>query len=134
MRYLSTVCPVVREETIRYTINGVFSTVVHYLVLSVGIDVIGIPSASAANLLAAMIGIATSFIGSKYYVFRRHHEPFHEQAAKFITLYGFIAVMHGVVLALVTDIGGLDYRIGFVLATGLQVTLSYAGNQRFVFK
>lgn len=127
-------CPMVREETVRYAINGGLSTVVHYLALSVGIDIVGIPSASAANLLAAMIGIATSFVGSKYYVFRRHSEPFHGQAAKFVTLYGFIAMMHGVVLALVTDIGGLDYRIGFVLATALQVTLSYAGNQRFVFK
>ena len=124
----------VREVTIRYAINGVASTAVHYLALCVGMDFMGIPSASAANLLAAMIGIATSFIGSKYYVFRSHHDSFHEQAARFVTLYGLIATMHGVVLALVTDIGGLDYRIGFVLATGLQVTLSYAGNQRFVFK
>jgi putative flippase GtrA len=42
--------------------------------------------------------------------------------------------MHGLVLGLITDIGGLDYRIGFILATGLQVALSYSGNQRFVFK
>jgi putative flippase GtrA len=124
----------VREETIRYAINGVLATGVHYLVLSVCMDVIGVPSACAANLLAAMVGIATSFMGSKYYVFQRHSKPFHEQAVKFVTLYGFIAVMHGVVLALVTDIGGLDYRVGFVFATGLQVALSYGGNRRFVFK
>lgn len=121
-------------EAARYAINGVFATGVHYLALCVGMEVIGIPSAGAANILAATIGIATSFIGSKYYVFNKHHEPIHEQMAKFAALYGLIALVHGGVLALITDIGGFDYRIGFVLATGLQVVLSYSGNQRFVFK
>jgi putative flippase GtrA len=123
-----------REKQVRYVINGAFATGVHYLALSAGINVIGIASASVANFFAATIGIATSFVGSKYFVFRGSHGLFHEQAAKFVTLYGLIALMHGLVLGLITDIGGLDYRIGFILATGLQVALSYSGNQRFVFK
>lgn len=124
----------IRGEVVRYAINGAFSTLVHFFALSIAMEGFGMASAGLANLLAACIGITTSFIGSKYYVFRRYHEPLHEQAAKFIALYGVIALMHAGVMALVTDIGGIDYRIGFVLATVLQISLSFGGNQRFVFK
>lgn len=124
----------IRGEAARYAINGAFSTIVHFSALSVAMEGLGAPSASLANLSAACIGITTSFIGSKYYVFRRHRDPLHEQAAKFVALYGVIALLHTGVMALVTDIGGLDYRIGFVLATALQVSLSFSGNRRLVFK
>ncbi|WP_226498500.1 GtrA family protein [Ferribacterium limneticum] len=124
----------IRGETARYAINGAFSTLVHFSVLSVAIEGFDMPSASLANLLAACIGITTSFIGSKYYVFRRHRDPLHEQAAKFVALYGVIALLHAGVMALVTDIGGVNYRIGLVLATALQVLLSFSGNRRLVFK
>lgn len=126
--------PIIRGEAARYGINGAFSTLVHFSALSVAIEGFDMQSASLANLLAACIGIATSFVGSKYYVFRRHRDPLHEQAAKFVALYGVIALLHAGVMALVADMGGIDYRIGFVLATALQVSLSFSGNRRLVFK
>jgi putative flippase GtrA len=44
-----------------------------------------------------------------------------------------LAVASAVVLFLWTDIGGQDYRLGFLLAAGLQVILSYFGNRHLVF-
>ena len=121
-------------QVARYVANGLVATAVHYGVLVFGLEVLRIPAAGLANLVAAVFGIATSFLGSRYFVFRRHDQPITGQAAKFVALYAAIAVLHGLVLGVWTDWWGLDYRWGFVLATGLQVACSYWGNKRLVFQ
>lgn len=120
-------------EVARYVVNGLAATAVHYGVLSFCLEVLKLPSAGLANLVAAAFGITASFFGSRYFVFRRPDEPMLRQAARFGALYAAIAVLHALVLALWTDAGGLDYRWGFLVATGLQVALSYWGNKRLVF-
>ena len=123
-----------RTQVVRYIINGLGATAVHYAVLSFNLKVLGIPSAGLANLCAATAGISASFLGSRYFVFRSRNEAIVRQAAKFGLLYAAIAVLHGLVLYLWSDIGRLDYRMGFLLATALQVMLSYWGNKKLVFK
>lgn len=118
----------------RYVANGLFATAVHYGVLSFCLEVLLLPSAGLANLVAAGFGITVSFLGSRYFVFRRHDESIGKQASRFLALYAAIAGLHALVLALWTDVLGHDYRWGFLLATGLQVALSYWGNKRLVFK
>ena len=122
------------REIIRYGINGVVATTVHYTVLTFSLQVLMMPSAGLANFVAAMFGITASFIGSRYYVFPKTGEGVLVQAAKFGGLYGAIAILHGLVLLIWTDWWGNDYRVGFVLATGLQVAGSYVGNKLLVFK
>lgn len=124
-----------RAEVVRYIVNGLAATAVHYGVLTFNLKVLGFGSACLANLCAAVFGIAASFIGSRYYVFSgSSRQPWLPQAVKFSGMYGAIAVLHGLVLWVWTDRLGLDYRLGFVLATGLQVSLSYLGNKFLVFK
>jgi putative flippase GtrA len=123
----------VLAEAGRYVVNGVVATGVHYGALLFGMDVLHMASAGLANLGAAGVGITASFIGSRYFVFRNHTAGLLEQAAKFALLYGAIALLHALVLFLWTDLGQLDYRLGFVLALGLQMALSYWGNRRLVF-
>lgn len=123
----------VAAEAVRYVINGVAATGVHYATLQLNLNVLGVPSAGLANLLAALVGIAASFLGSRYFVFRSHTEDLLPQAAKFGLLYGAIALLHGLVLYLWTDLAGFDYRVGFLFALVLQVALSYWGNKRLVF-
>ena len=53
-----------REEVQRYIVNGVVATAVHYGVLTFNISVLGFASAGFANFVAALFGIATSFLGS----------------------------------------------------------------------
>lgn len=117
----------------RYVVNGLLATAVHFGVLSLCLELLRLPSAGIANLIAAGFGITASFFGSRHFVFRRPDEPIARQAARFGALYAAIAVLHALVLALWTDLLGLDYRWGFLLATGLQVALSYWGNKRLVF-
>lgn len=121
------------RELVRYVINGVVATAVHYGVLSFNLKVLGFSSAGLANFVAATFGITTSFLGSRYFVFRKTDVAILLQALKFSGLYGAIAILHGLVLLLWTDWMGFDYRIGFLIATTIQMSLSYLGNKRLVF-
>jgi len=123
-----------KAEIIRYIINGVLATGVHYSVLTFNMQMYDMQSAGLANLIAAFFGITASFIGSRYFVFKKHLEPIHNQAVKFTLLYASIACLHGLVLYGWSDVYGFDYRIGFIMATFLQVLLSYRGNKMLVFK
>lgn len=124
-----------RSELLRFIVNGLVATAVHFAVLTFNLKVLGFGSAGLANLCAAAVGIATSFLGSRWYVFASSaRQPWWPQALKFSGLYGAIAILHGGVLWLWSDRFGLDYRVGFVMATGLQVSLSYLGNKFLVFK
>jgi len=121
-------------EVVRYVINGVAATVVHFGALYIGLDLLNLPSAGLANLVAAAFGISVSFMGSRYFVFPKTGEGIVSQACKFSGLYGVIALLHGLVLFIWTDLWGYDYRVGFLLATLVQMSLSYIGNKLIVFR
>ena len=121
-------------ELVRYAINGLIATAAHYASLRFNIEILNFPSAAAANMAAAVIGITVSFLGSRYFVFRKTLSPIIEQAFKFASLYALIAVFHGLALLIWTDWLKYDYRIGFAIATVVQVSMSYLGNKLLVFK
>jgi len=121
-------------QVARFVVNGVVAAAVHFGVLSFGLLVLHIPSAGVANLVAAIAGITTSFFGSRYLVFQAQSDPWIGQLARFGLLYVCVAVLHTVVLWVWTDLNHLDYRVGFILATMMQMLLSFAGNKFLVFK
>lgn len=120
-------------QVLRYLVNGVVATIVHFSVLAFNIEVLGMASAGLANAIAAVVGTTVSFVGSRHYVFRKAHDPILGQAARFVTLYAAIAVVHGLVLFGWSDVLGFDYRLGFLIATAVQVMMSFWGNKRLVF-
>jgi putative flippase GtrA len=120
-------------EITRYVINGLVATLVHYAFLNLNLLVLHMPSAGLANLAAALFGIACSFLGNRYWVFRKLDVPFSGQAMKFGGLYAAIALLHGGILFVWTDLLSQDYRIGFLIATLIQFSLSYVGNKFLVF-
>lgn len=119
---------------VRYAINGLVATAVHFGVLELNIQILGFSSFGLANFIAVFFGIAASFIGSRYFVFTAQGDSIFRQVFKFAGLYTAIAFLNGGVLYAWSDIQGWDYRIGFILATMLQVVLSYWGNKLLVFK
>lgn len=121
-------------EVLRYVINGLVATAAHYAVLSFNLKVLELHSAGLANLIAASVGITVSFLGSRFFVFADASGSLVAQALKFGGLYAAIALLHGAVLLVWTDMMRLDYRIGFLIATAVQVSLSYVGNKRLVFR
>ena len=122
-----------RGRVLRYLVNGIVATAVHFAVLSFSLNVLGIRSAGLANLVAAVFGVTASFLGNRYYVFRKRDEPIFVQAAKFGALYVSTVCLHGLVLFGWSDIWRLDYRTGFLVATALQVLLTYWGSKLLVF-
>jgi putative flippase GtrA len=118
----------------RYVINGLAATAVHFLVLKFNLEVVGMASAGIANGVAAIFGITASFIGSRYFVFRGTSGRLLRQGMLFVLLYTCIAMLHALVMHIWADRLGLDYRIGFVLATFMQMAFSFVANKFMVFK
>lgn len=123
-----------RGQLLRYIINGLVATAVHYAVLRFNMEVLEISLAGVANALAAVFGIVVSFIGSRYFVFRAADKSIVEQGARFLVMYACIAVLHGLILYGWTDQMGFDYSIGFIFATGVQMACSFVANKFMVFK
>lgn len=117
-----------------YIINGAIATAVHYSVLYFNVELVKLNSVGISNFVAAFFGISASFIGNRFFVFSDKKGKILKQIKSFALLYFSIAFMHGLFLYLWADLYGMDYRIGFVLVTILQVLLSYIGNKKMVFK
>jgi putative flippase GtrA len=77
--------------------------------------------------------MAASFLGLRYFVFRTGDRGVADQVARFLALYTSIACLHGIYLLVWSDILHWDYRLGFLLASGMQFVLSYTGNKALVF-
>jgi putative flippase GtrA len=122
------------KQPIRYIVNGLFATAVHFLVLTFNLKVLDWNSAGFANLIAAVFGISVSFLGSRYYVFNGSLEPLVKQLYRFMLLYAVIAILHGLLMYVWVDVYLQNYVIGFVIATVMQVACSYIGNKVLVFK
>lgn len=123
-----------RAQALRYLINGLLATALHFAILSFNLEVLHLASAGLANFIAACIAITFSFFSSRHFVFRAAHAPVLRQALFFVVLYGLLALAHGVILYLWTDRAGMDYRLGFLVATCFQVACSFFGNKLVVFK
>ena len=119
---------------LRYVLNGLLATGVHYLVLSVLINSLAVRPIGLANLVAAITGTAASFVGNRRFVFKAVNAPVQKQAVHFAALYAILAVIHSACVYLWCDILNRDYQTGFLLATGLQFLLSYIFNSRVVFR
>ena len=123
-----------RGQLLRYLINGLVATTLHFAILAFNLEVLHVASAGLANFVAACIAITFSFSSSRHFLFRAAHTPVLRQAVAFGVLYALLAVTHGVILYLWTDRAGFDYRIGFLVATGFKVACSFIGNKLLVFK
>lgn len=129
-----TVAALLTQQSVRYLINGLAATAIHFAVLTFNLKVLAWSSAGIANLVAAVFGITASFLGSRYFVFHGSAEPLAKQIYRFIFLYAAIALLHGALMYVWADHYRLNYIAGFVVSTGMQVLCSYWGNKRMVFK
>lgn len=118
---------------VRFALNGLAATAIHFAVLVVLIEIARVPSAGLANGMAAVVGIAASYLGNRALVFRSE-APHAQTLPKFLAVYAGAAMLHATVLWVWTDRAGLPYPAGFVLATGLSVALTYFANKLIVFR
>lgn len=120
-------------EPIRFIINGGVATAVHFLVLWVCLKIFLLDSAGFSNLIASVFGIIMSFLGNRYFVFRRFEQSIIQQFSKFSGIYCLIALLNGLLLFIITDYYGIDFRIGFIISVIVQVILGYLGSKFLVF-
>jgi putative flippase GtrA len=123
-----------RQQAFRYLVNGGVATVVHFLVLTFNLRVLDWESAGLSNIVAAVCGTIVSFLGNRYYVFHGSTEPLFKQIYRFSFIYVAIAMGHGLILYVWSDVYRMNYIFGFMLATVFQVACSYSGNKLMVFK
>lgn len=112
--------------------NGLVATGVHYSMLTAFVEVLHLKSAGIANGIAALFGISASYVGNKVLVFRsdaRHTRTL----PRFLLVYFLVAVLHTGVLTLWTDYAGLAYQLGFIIASGGSIILTYFSNRILVF-
>lgn len=121
-------------QLVRFLVNGLVATGVHFTVLHVCIEVMHVTLAAVANAIAAVFGIATSFLGNRYFVFAGRPGSAVRQGALFVLVYAGIALLHGLLMFAWADWLGLDYRIGFLLITAMQMVFSFIINKFVVFK
>lgn len=121
-------------QFLKYLINGVSATLVHYGVLSFNLNILHFSSAAIANMLAAVFGITASYLGNRFFVFDNKNKQVTQQFIQFLILYAAIALLHGLILWVWTDQMKLHYSIGFLIATVMQFVLSFIGNKFFIFK
>jgi len=119
---------------ILFLINGLIATIIHYAVLYYMVEIVYINSAGVSSLVSSLFASIISFIGNKYIVFRIHYDPAIIQATRFTALYLIMALFHGIFLHSWTDLLGLNYRFGFLLAVAVQIGVGFFGNKYFVFK
>lgn len=117
----------------RYAINGIFATALHYAVLFLCIEYFQLSSIGLSNLFASLFGISISFLGNRFFVFQSKDDNFSHQATKFVFLYIIIAFIHGFILYIWSDIYNLNYNIGFVIAVLVQFFLGYLSSLYLVF-
>jgi putative flippase GtrA len=118
----------------KYAVNGLAATAVHFGTLTLLVEVVGVTSKGAANVAASLTGILASFLGNRLFVFAASTGSMKGHLARFVALYLFLALLNGFLMGLWSDLLGLDYRLGFVLISCVQLILSFFGNRMLVFK
>lgn len=133
LKWISLKISLIPNQSIRYLINGCIATLFHYAVLWFALEVMELQSAAMANIIASFLAITLSFVGNRYFVFKVTIQPILKQFYKFSYFYLTIALIHGGVLFIWADCLDFDYKVGFLLALGIQVILGYWVNKKSVF-
>lgn len=123
----------IQSTAIRFAINGFIATAAHYLTLVILLEIVELSSAGLANGLAAIVGISVSYLGNRSYVFKSD-EPHTLTLPRFLSVYVGVAFYHAGFLAFWTDLFGYSYQLGFLVATGISIVLTFLGNKLFVFR
>ena len=124
-----------RGEHIRFAINGLIASGIHFFVLSLSIVLFEVSSAAMASVLASTFGIASSFFGNRHFVFSSGKSgTILSQLKRFLPLYLSMFVLHSSLLFTLTDLQEFDYRFSFLVATSVQAIVSYFCNKNLVFQ
>ena len=115
----------------RFIVNGFFATFIHLLTLEIIIHNLNVLY-SVANFFASILGILSSYLGCRYFVFDSK-VYLKNQFFKFLVLYISILIINTLIMFLLSDIFGINYRISFMCTLLIQVFTSFFVNKFFIF-
>lgn len=107
--------PLEINQKIKFIISGVVSTLIHFLFLLIGVEIIKISLISISNLFASFFGLSSSFILNRYFVFRKFNKDILITYIQFMFANTLTIIVTSLLFLLWSDILGWDYRIGFLL-------------------
>ena len=122
------------KQLSRFVINGIFATLVHYVIFVISIEFFYIKFIALANLIGAFFGISCSFIGNKYFVFKNNDFNLKSQLLKFTLTYAFLGFVSSTILFVWSDLFKMNYNYGFIFAAFFQFILSFIINRNWVFR
>ncbi len=121
------------DETYKFIINGLFATLVHFLVLLILISFSPL-NYGFSNFIGYIFSITSSFLGNKFFVFKdSNNKHAFTQVIKFIFLYIFLAINSGFALYIWTDINKYNFVIGFLGITALNTIISFLVNKFLIY-
>ncbi len=118
---------------LRFVANGLVASAVHYGVLVLLVEGVGMGSVGIATGLAAVAGIGVSYLGNRHYVLRV--AAAHPTALpRFVVCYGVVIGLHSGLMAMWADWAGLGYSAGFAMITAVAASATYLLNRFYVFR
>lgn len=120
-----------RAQVMRFFVVGVTATLVHFTVLTLGVEAAGLDPV-VANGLAFVCAVWVTYLGNSLWVFPVARHSF-AQIRKFLltAVGGFLANIG--LMALVTDVLALHYLVGFVTVLTLVPLGTFLANKFWVF-
>lgn len=126
------------REPLRFAVIGVCATGVHFAILSLGVEVLGLLP-TLANALAFFCAVWATYLGQSRWVFRTAPALQERQQALWrVSRFG-VSVLAGflgniTIMHVATQIWQIDYRIAFVICTLIVPVLTFLLNKFWVFE
>jgi putative flippase GtrA len=121
------------RQKLRYVLNGVAATLVHYLTLRVLIQLLPGTDVGLCNMGASVAGITASFLGNRHLVFAQTQKWVGKQLAQFLVLYGVLASIQGALMHGLVASWGLNITLAFLICTAFQFVAGFSVNKYFIF-
>lgn len=122
------------RDVVRFVVVGGFGFIVNYVVLTILISGLGLPTL-AAQIISTEIALLATFIGNNYWAFKGHeHIPVFHKLVKFHMSAGIGLVINVSAQALLVSYGHIHYGIALVGGTLAGLVWNYTLNKKFVFK
>ena len=118
-----------------YALVGVAGTAGHYAFLLTAVS-LGLMTPVPASVVGALVGALINFVLNALVTFRadgQRHLAWHT-AARFFATAALAAAANGILMALLVNGLGLDYRLAQLMVTALLLCATYLINARWTFR
>lgn len=116
----------------RYTLAGGVATTVHYAVLSVLVEGLGVPAALSAGL-GALCGAAVAYLGNRRFTFSGSAGRHAQAVPRFLLVATVGAGLNGLIVYAGTRTLAWHYLAAQALATVVVLALTYRLNRSWTF-